>query len=98
MGLRDRKKSRIREPGFNGHSAEDSRAMYRRVGSSISHVLGLAGDRIRAVLAFDYSRLLIHDGRDDGREHFAETPMGGIAITFGALGGLLVVLWLGSFL
>ena len=98
MGLRDRKTTRVRERGFNGHSPAESRAMYRRAAGAVGRVLRMGGDRMRAMLRFDYAGILIRDGRDDGREHFAETPVGGIAITFGALGGLILVLWIGSLL
>lgn len=98
MELRKLKKTRIRDRTLVRPVAEDSRAMYRRVGAGIMHVVHMARRGIRSVLDVDYASMVVRERKDDGRRHFAETMVGGIAITFGALGGVLVVLWIGSFL
>lgn len=38
------------------------------------------------------------DAQERGDDHFAETMLGGVAITFGLLVTILVILWLGPVL
>lgn len=98
MGLRDRKTSRIREPGFNGHSVEGSHALYRKAGYAFSKIFRNVIALIKKVIAFDYAKILIKQNRDDKKSHFAETTLGGITIAIGSIFAILVILWLGSFL
>lgn len=72
--------------------------MYRRAAEAVLRVIRMGLAWVRDLLRFDFARLLVGNGRDDGRQHFAETAVGGIAITFCTLAGIVLVLWLGSFL
>lgn len=96
MGLRDRKTSRIREPGYNGHESGGLRRVLSQGAQTIRRLITHATQGVRGMGRPDLAGLLVQE-KDDGRAHFAETAVGGVTITCGALGGIMVILWLGTF-
>lgn len=98
MGLRDRKTSRIREPGFNGYSVENSRALYRSVWNLAKKPFHAFMKYSRKMADYDYRDMVISKDKKPETAHFAETPLGGICIAIICLLGLIVIFWIGSLL
>lgn len=96
MGLRDRTRSRVRDRDLRIGQRDGGRILIRR---AVEKIGALGAYIIRRVRGIDFTGIDGGDAPASGRpEHFAETMLGGIAITFGILVVLMILLWIGTFL
>ena len=96
MGLRDRKPSRVRDRDLRTGRQDDARILAGRAVEAMRRLGARLTKRIRSI---DLPGIVAGDApAAGGPEHFAETMVGGIAITFGILVAVMLLLWIGTFL
>ena len=96
MGLRDRKSSRVRDRDLRIGRSDGGRILLGRAAASIHTFGAYLIRRMKQISMPDMTQE--EEVAADGTEHFAETMLGGIAITFGLLVAIMILLWIGTFL
>lgn len=93
-GLRDRRKSDVRTRGMRSHGTDDGRVVARQLGARLKALYALARTKAAGIELPSFDGNVDDQGAE--QEHFAETMLGGVAITLGILTGIILLMWISS--
>jgi len=93
-GLRDRRKSDVRTRGMRSHGTDDGHVIARQLGARIRALYALARTKVSGMELPSFDGQVDDHGAE--QEHFAETMLGGVAITLGILTGIILLMWISS--
>jgi hypothetical protein len=94
VGLRDRTTSRVRDRDLRLAQTGGVRILVGRAMGEVRRFGAYLIMKAKAISMPDMTRE--EEIAADRSEHFAETMLGGIAITFALLVGIMLLLWIGS--
>lgn len=94
MGLRDRTTSRVRDRDLRLAHTGGARILMGRAVATVRRFGAYLIMKARTISMPDMTRE--EEIAADSSEHFAETMLGGVAITFALLAGLMLILWIGT--
>ena len=97
MGLRDRDPSILQSTPLKPSNSDENRELLRIVGRAVAHNGAKIVNAAKGVALPRLDAMLDEDEAGAPRP-FAETAMGGAAIAVGLLIGIVLLLWVGSFL